>query len=71
MGIPSDEIPHIFDRFYRSKQKLGFESRGSGLGLTLVKHVAESHGGKIKVESKPGEGSTFLIEVLPFISGWK
>lgn len=62
MGIPSDEIPHIFNRFYRSKQKLGFESRGSGLGLTLIKHVVESHGGKIKVESKPGEGSTFSIE---------
>jgi signal transduction histidine kinase len=62
VGIPSDEIPHIFNRFYRSKQKLGFESRGSGLGLTLIKHVVESHGGKIKVESKPGEGSTFSIE---------
>lgn len=62
IGIPSIEIPHIFDRFYRSKQKLGFESRGSGLGLTLVKHVVESHGGKIKVESKPGEGSTFSIK---------
>ena len=62
IGIPSDEISHIFDRFYRSKQKLEFEARGSGLGLTRVKHVVDSHGGKIKVESKPGEGSTFSIE---------
>ncbi len=62
IGIPADELTQIFDRFYRSKQKSGFEARGSGLGLTLVKHVVNSHGGKIKVESEPGEGSSFSIE---------
>lgn len=62
MGISPEELSHIFDRFYRSKQKAGFESRGSGLGLTLVKHIVESHEGSIHVSSQPGEGSTFSMK---------
>lgn len=67
IGIAPREIAHIFDRFYRTKQKSGFEARGSGLGLTLVKHVVESHNGSISVKSMPGEGSTFSI-IIP-VSG--
>ena len=62
VGIAPDELSHIFDRFYRTKQKVGMESRGSGLGLTLVKHIVESHEGSIHVSSEPGEGSTFSIK---------
>ena len=65
VGIASGDLSHIFDRFYRTKQKAGFESRGSGLGLTLVKHIVESHGGTIHVTSEPGKGSTFTLR-FPF-----
>ncbi|MFC2083602.1 ATP-binding protein [Bacteroidota bacterium] len=61
IGIQSGEISNIFERFYRSKQKSDFEARGSGLGLTLVKHSVEAHGGSIKVESVPGDGSVFSV----------
>ncbi|MDX1700211.1 MAG: HAMP domain-containing sensor histidine kinase, partial [Melioribacteraceae bacterium] len=61
IGIPEDEIPNIFNRFYRSKHKTLNEVRGSGLGLTLVKHVVDAHNGKVLVESKLGEGSKFTF----------
>ena len=58
-GIHPREVDHIFERFYRIKDKVVSETRGSGLGLPLVKHIVEAHGGEITVESEPGEGSTF------------
>jgi signal transduction histidine kinase len=64
IGIAPKEIKKIFKRFYRSQNKDLINARGSGLGLTLVKHITKAHGGKIEVESKPGKGSTFSI-VLP------
>ncbi len=67
IGISPKEISRIFKRFYRSKDEIVSETRGSGLGLTLVKHITEAHEGKIKVQSEPGKGSTFSI-ILP-ISG--
>jgi len=54
-GIANEHLPHIFDAFYRVNPK----SDGSGLGLSIVKKIVEAHGGKIWVESKLGEGSTF------------
>ena len=65
IGITKKEISRIFKRFYRSKNEIVSETRGSGLGLTLVKHITEAHGGRIKVESEPGKGSIFSI-ILPF-----
>lgn len=65
IGIPPDELPHIFDRFYRVKGNSDFEARGSGLGLTLVKHAAEAHGWQIEVQSTPGKGSSFTI-IIPY-----
>lgn len=67
IGISPKEISRIFKRFYRSKDEIVSETRGSGLGLTLVKHITDAHKGKIKVQSEPGKGSTFSI-ILP-ISG--
>jgi len=65
IGISPREISRIFKRFYRSNHEVVSESRGSGLGLTLVKHIAEAHGGRIEVESEPGKGSIFSV-ILPF-----
>jgi len=63
-GIPSDDLPHIFERFYRVRNNGHSEIEGNGLGLPIVKTVAEQHGGEVKVESGVGKGSTFTL-VLP------
>lgn len=63
IGIAPDELPNIFNRFYRVKSTSDFEARGSGLGLTLVKHVIDAHGWQIEVESTPGQGSIFSISI--------
>ncbi|MBZ0299339.1 MAG: PAS domain S-box protein [Anaerolineae bacterium] len=64
VGISPDEQDHIFDRFYRVDGALSRKTQGTGLGLYLTKAIIEAHNGKIHVESKPGEGSTFII-ILP------
>ncbi len=64
IGISRKDAAKIFQRFYRSQNKVVSESQGSGLGLTIVKHVAEAHGGKVEVESEPGKGSVFSV-ILP------
>ncbi len=61
IGIPPDELSNIFNRFYRVKSTTDFEARGSGLGLTLVKHVIDAHACQIGVESTPEQGSVFSI----------
>jgi signal transduction histidine kinase len=63
IGISQKEIPKIFLRFYQSANKIACEARGSGLGLTLVKHIAEAHGGTIEVESEVGKGSSFIVRI--------
>jgi signal transduction histidine kinase len=63
-GLPESEQEQIFEKFYRAPQPDGQSVPGTGLGLTLVKHVAEEHGGGVEVKSAPGEGSTFSL-VLP------
>jgi signal transduction histidine kinase len=64
IGIPLDEQPHVFERFYRATGAGARQIPGTGLGLALVDHVAQSHGGRVAVESRPNEGSTFSI-LLP------
>jgi len=66
IGITKKEIHKIFQRFYRSKNDLGPDSKGSGLGLALVKHITEAHRGRIEVESEPNRGSVFSI-ILPAV----
>jgi len=64
IGILPKEVPKNFQRFYQSENKVVSETRGSGLGLTLIKHITEAHNGRIQVESEPGKGSTFSV-ILP------
>jgi len=61
IGIPASERSKIFDAFYRIEKGLLHDVKGSGLGLAVVKHVAEAHGGRVEVESQPGEGSAFTL----------
>jgi two-component system phosphate regulon sensor histidine kinase PhoR len=63
LGIPSKDLSRIFERFYRVDRGRSRESGGTGLGLSLVKHVVERSGGTISVTSEPGRGSTFTIEL--------
>src|SRR5215475_5804243 len=64
IGIPRNEQSKIFDKFYRVCDPLCHENKGSGLGLSLVRHIVDAHGGEVAVESTPGKGSKFTI-VLP------
>lgn len=63
-GIAPEELPHVFDRFYRSRSAGEAAVEGTGLGLAIVAAVAEAHGGSVDVDSRPGAGSTFRV-VLP------
>jgi signal transduction histidine kinase len=65
IGVAKGEQQKIFEKFYRAEDSLVHETKGSGLGLSLVKHIMEAHGGSVEVESAPGKGSTFTL-VLPF-----
>ena len=62
-GIPLEDQSKIFDRFYRAKNVTD-ETRGTGLGLSITKSIVDNHKGRIWVDSKEGEGSTFTV-VLP------
>ena len=66
-GIPPSEHERIFERFYRCGSELRRETQGVGIGLSIVKHVVEAHGGRVLVRSDIGQGSRFTIE-LPVIS---
>jgi two-component system phosphate regulon sensor histidine kinase PhoR len=68
IGIPEKEQSRIFEKFYRAPVPENRQIPGTGLGLALVAHIADAHGGSIQVKSRPGEGSTFSI-LLPLSSG--
>jgi len=61
VGIPPGEVERIFEKFYRIGRSETQGTRGSGVGLALVKHIAEAHGGHVRVESRPGQGSRFAL----------
>ena len=63
IGIPEKDLPFIFDRFYRVDKARSKDEGGSGLGLSICRHIAEAHKGKIEVESKPGLGTRFKIHI--------
>lgn len=60
-GVPAADLPHIFEPFYRGKNQKTQEAGGTGLGLALVRHMVELHGGKIEVQSEPEKGSVFTL----------
>ena len=62
-GIPARDVSRIFEPFYRSPDVVAAQIQGSGLGLSLVQHIAAAHGGRVSVESRPGQGSSFTIHL--------
>ena len=69
-GIPAADLPRVFERFYRVDEARSRATGGTGLGLAIVKHVAELHGGRVEVESRLGEGSTFRLHVPSVPPNW-
>jgi signal transduction histidine kinase len=67
IGIARRDQAKIFDKFYRAGDPLVHNTKGSGLGLSLVRHITQAHGGEIAVESTPGTGSRFILS-LPLAS---
>jgi two-component system sensor histidine kinase SenX3 len=63
IGIPARDLERIFERFYRVDRARSRDTGGTGLGLAIVRHVAGNHGGDVRVESREGEGSTFVLRL--------
>jgi signal transduction histidine kinase len=70
IGIAAAELSNIFKPFYRGRNAVDSQIQGSGLGLSITKHIIESHGGTISVKSSPHEGSVFTL-LLPSIASEK
>ncbi len=68
-GIPPDQLPHIFDKFFQADNQAAAASKGTGLGLAIAKEIVEAHGGQIKVDSTVGEGTTFVVTLPTEPSG--
>ena len=63
IGIPREDLPRVFERFYRVDKARSRELGGTGLGLAIVKHVVSSIGGQVTVDSRPGEGTRFRVQL--------
>jgi signal transduction histidine kinase len=63
VGIPKEDLPQLFERFYRVHKDRSRATGGSGLGLAISKHIIEMHGGEIIVDSEVGVGSTFKLRI--------
>ena len=67
-GISEEDLPYIFERFYRVDKSRSYSAGGSGIGLTIVKEIIKAHGGKIEVQSEPGKGTDFIILLFGKVS---
>ena len=63
IGVAPLDLPHMFEKFYRSGRREAYKQRGTGLGLAIVKSIVERHGGRVWVESQLGKGSSFFIAI--------
>jgi len=63
LGVAAKDSERIFEKFTRAETGLVHNVKGSGLGLALVRHIARAHGGDVTLESTPGQGSTFTLEL--------
>lgn len=63
VGIPEEDLPQLFERFYRVNKDRSRSTGGSGLGLAIAKEIVAMHGGEISVESRVGVGSSFRIQL--------
>jgi two-component system phosphate regulon sensor histidine kinase PhoR len=63
VGIPSDKIDNIFQRFYRVDRARSRDMGGTGLGLAIVKHIVQLHGGSVAAESELGKGTTIMFQL--------
>ncbi len=62
-GIPLSDQPHIFERFYRVHKDRSRDAGGTGIGLSIVKHTVQAHGGTVSIDSRPGAGATFTVRM--------
>ena len=62
-GIPAEDLPHIFERFYRVEKGRARETGGTGLGLSIVKHIVQLHGGRVWAENREGAGLAIIIRL--------
>jgi hypothetical protein len=69
IGIPPDELPHLFTRFFRASTARAKSISGNGLGLAIVKSIVERHGGSVSVESTPGSGTAFTVALPRAVDG--
>ncbi len=69
VGIAPQDLPYIFERFYRGGDRRRVRRTGLGLGLAIARWIAQEHGGDIQVESRPGQGSTFTVRLPPLPTG--
>jgi two-component system sensor histidine kinase BaeS len=61
--VAAEDMPHIFEPFYRGRRAVAEQVQGNGLGLHLVRRIAEAHGGRVTVRSTAGEGASFTIHI--------
>jgi two-component system, OmpR family, sensor kinase len=67
IGISPEDLPHVFERFYRADTARGRDPGGTGLGLPIAQWIAEQHGGRVSLTSQVGQGTTATVQ-LPIIS---
>jgi two-component system, OmpR family, sensor histidine kinase CiaH len=63
IGIPSERLPHVFDRFYRGDKVRSRAPQGAGLGLSIVSVICQAHGGSVHIQSEKGIGTTVTVEM--------